>query len=92
MVYLFEPTAANLATYQAAIAATNKAEPAFTAAMTSPATVGTETASGAKQIQDIFGGLSQLPTLRSAVKAQAISPLAALVAYSQGLAARPSCS
>jgi signal transduction histidine kinase len=87
VVYLFEPTAANLATYQAAIAATNKAEPAFTAAMTSPAVVGTESSSGAKQIQDIFGGLKQLPTLRSAVQAKAISPLAALVAYSQGLAA-----
>ena len=87
VVYLFEPTAANLATYQAAIAATNKAEPAFTAAMTSPAVVSTESSSGAKQIQDIFGGLRQLPTLRGAVQAKAISPLAALVAYSQGLEA-----
>jgi signal transduction histidine kinase len=87
VVYLFEPTAANLATYQAAIAATDKAEPAFTAAMTSPAVVGTESSGGAQQIQDIFGGLKQLPTLRSAIQARAISPLAALVAYSQGPAA-----
>ena len=56
VVYLSEPTAANLAAYQAAITATNKAEPAFTAAMTSPAVVGTESPSGAKQIQVIFGG------------------------------------
>ncbi|MGH3234549.1 MAG: sensor histidine kinase, partial [Streptosporangiaceae bacterium] len=87
VVYLFEPTAANLAAYQVAITATNKAEPAFTAAMTSPAVVGTESSSGAKQIQDIFGGLRQLPILRSAIQARAISPLAALVAYSQGPAA-----
>src|SRR3974390_3338100 len=87
VVYLFEPVAANLAAYQAAIAATDKAEPAFTAAMTSPAVAGTESSSGARQIQDIFGGLRQLPTLRSAIQARAISPLAALVAYSQGPAA-----
>ena len=48
VVYLFAPTPANLAAYQAAIAATDKATPAFTAAMTSEATVKTETADGAK--------------------------------------------
>jgi signal transduction histidine kinase len=87
VVYLFKPTAANLAAYQAAITATTKAEPAFTAAMASPAVVGTESSDGAKQIQIILGGLKQLPTLRGAIEARAISPLAALVAYSQGPAA-----
>jgi Nitrate and nitrite sensing len=87
VVYLFEPTAANRAAYQAAIAATNKVEPAFNAAMSSPAVAGTESAAGAKQIQAIFSGLKQLPTLRSAIQARVISPLAALAAYSQGMAA-----
>jgi signal transduction histidine kinase len=87
VVYLFKPTAANLAAYRAAITATTKAEPAFTAAMTSPAVVATESSGGAKQIQVILGGLRQLPTLRGAIQARAISPLAALVAYSQGPAA-----
>jgi signal transduction histidine kinase len=87
LVYLFKPTAANLAAYRAAISATDRAEPAFTAAMTSPAVVGTESSAGAKQIQNILGGLRQLPTLRGAIQARAISPLAALVAYSQGPAA-----
>ena len=87
VVYLFKPTAANLAAYRAAITATNKAEPAFTAAMTSPAVVGTESSGGATQIQIIFGGLRQLPTLRRVIQARAISPLAALTAYSQGPAA-----
>src|SRR5215471_8305144 len=87
VVYLFEPTAANRAAYQAATAATDKAEPAFTAAMDSPAVVGTESSSGAKQIHVIFSGLSQLPTLRRVILARAISPLAALGLYSQGLAA-----
>jgi len=87
VVYLSKPTAANLAAYQAAITATNKAEPAFTAAMTSPAVAGSESSSGAKQIKVIFGGLKQLPTLRNAVKARALSPLDALNFYSQGLTA-----
>src|SRR6516165_9942537 len=87
VVYLFEPTAANRTAYQAAIAATNKAEPTFAAAMNSPAVVGTESSSGAQQIRAIFTGLSQLPTLRSAIQARAISPLAALALYTQGMAA-----
>ena len=35
VVYLFQPTAANLAAYEAATAATDRAEPAFIAAMNS---------------------------------------------------------
>ncbi len=84
VVYLFQPTAASLQAYQAAIAATDKAKPAFIAAMTSEATVGTETASGAKTINGIVSGLNKLPDLRNAVKARAISPLDALGFYSQG--------
>src|SRR6516164_7705558 len=84
VVYLSEPTATNLAAYKAAITATDQAEPAFTAAMDSPAVVGTESSSGAQQIQVIFGGLKQLPTLRRAIQARVISPLAALALYSQG--------
>src|SRR5208337_3923834 len=87
VVYLFDPSAANLQAYQAAITATNKAEPAFTAAMTSPAVVGTESPSGSQAIQGIIAGLRQLPTLRGAVEARALSPLAALAAYSQGMTA-----
>src|ERR1041385_1352365 len=37
VVYLFQPSPASLQTYQAAIAATDKATPAFTATMTSHA-------------------------------------------------------
>jgi signal transduction histidine kinase len=84
VVYLFAPTPANLAAYQAAISATDKAEPAFTTTMTSHAVLGSETPSGAKQIQAILGGLKQLPTLRAAVQHRALSPLAALTYYNQG--------
>ena len=86
VVYLFQPTSANLQAYQAAIAATGKAEPAFTSAMRSQATVGTETATGVKAINGIVADLSQLTVLRNAVKARILSPLDALAAYSQGLA------
>jgi len=85
VVYLFRPTAANLGAYQAAITATDKAKPAFTAAMTSADTVKTQTASGVKEINSIVSGLNKLPDLRSAVKARLLSPLDALGFYSQGL-------
>jgi len=84
VVYLFEPDPANLAAYQAAISATDKATPAFTAAMTSHAVLGSETPAGAQQIQVILAGLKQLPALRAGVQARALTPLAALAAYSQG--------
>ena len=87
VVYLFQPTAANLQAYQAAIAATDKAEPAFTSAMNSQATMGTETASGVKAVNGIVTGLSKLTTLRNAVKARLLSPLDALAFYSQGITA-----
>ena len=86
VVYLFEPNAANLAAYQAAIGATDKATPTFTTAMSSSKVLGSESPAGAKQIQIILGGLKQVSTLRGAVKARAVTPLAALAAYSQGLA------
>ena len=86
VVYLFAPTPANLAAYQAAISATDKATPAFTTAMTSHAVLGSESPAGARQIETILGGLKQLPTLRNAVRARVITPLNALGAYSQGMA------
>ena len=85
VVYLFQPTAANLAAYQAATAATDRAEPAFIAAMNSQGTTGTENSTGAKAVSSLVSGLSQLPTLRNAVKARALSPLDALGLYSQGI-------
>jgi signal transduction histidine kinase len=86
VVYLFQPTAANLQAYQTAIRATGNAEPAFISAMRSQATMGTETAGGVKVINGIVADLSQLTVLRNAVKARLLSPLDALAAYSQGLA------
>jgi signal transduction histidine kinase len=89
VIYLSQPTPANLQTYQAAIDSTNEHEPAFEAAMTSPATVSGETPAEAAAVSAVVGDLSKMKLLRSAVQAQALSPLDALAAYSQGLAAEP---
>ena len=85
VVYLFQPTAANLAVYQAAAAATDQAEPTFVAAMNSQGTTGTENSTGAQTVSSLVSGLKQLPTLRKAVEARALSPLDALGLYSQGI-------
>jgi signal transduction histidine kinase len=85
VVYLFQPTAANLAAYQAATAATDQAEPAFIAAMNSQGTTGTENSTGAQAVSSLVSGLKQLPTLRKAVEARALSPLDAVGLYSQGI-------
>jgi signal transduction histidine kinase len=89
VVYLSRPTAANLQAYQAAIAGTDQHEAAFKAAMTSPATVSGETPSEAAAVSAVVGGLGKLQLLRAGVQARALSPLDALAAYSQGLAAEP---
>jgi signal transduction histidine kinase len=89
MVYSFEPTAANLQAYNTAIAATDGDESAFVSAMNSHATVSSETPSEYKAITGVVDGVDQLGTLRTAVKAQALSPLAVLAAYSQGISAEP---
>jgi signal transduction histidine kinase len=87
VVYLFQPTAANLAAYETAAAATDRAEPAFLAAMNSQGTTGTQNPAGAKAVSSLISGLNQLPALRNAVKARALSPLDALGLYSQGTTA-----
>ena len=89
VVYLFAPDPNNLQAYETAITKTDQNEPAFTAAMTSPATVSSETPAEAKAISAIISNLSQLTALRGGVKARALSPLQALELYSQGLAAQP---
>ncbi|MGH3152024.1 MAG: nitrate- and nitrite sensing domain-containing protein, partial [Streptosporangiaceae bacterium] len=89
VIYLFQPDPNNLHAYQTAITNTDKNEPAFVSAMTSKATVSSETPVEAKAINGIISSLSQLTMLRSGVKARALSPLQALAAYSEGLAAQP---
>ncbi len=85
VVYLFQPTPANLAAYDAAVKATNAGEPAFLAAMNSPGTKGSETPAEAKAINVLIAGMNQMSTLRAAVTNRAVSPLQALGGYNAGI-------
>jgi signal transduction histidine kinase len=87
--YLFAPGPARLAAYQAAVAATSQHAPAFRTAMTSAATVGSETPAEASAIKSALANLGQLTSLRAAVTARAIIPIVALTDYSRGIAAEP---
>jgi signal transduction histidine kinase len=84
--YLFEPTAANLRAYQAAVASTEAHEPAFKTAMTSAATLSSETAAEAAAINAVNSDLGQLQLLRAGVQARALTALDALENYSHGIA------
>jgi hypothetical protein len=87
--YLFQPTPANLAAYHTVMATTSQHVPAFQAAMTSPATVSSETPGETTAINAALASLNQLKTVRAAVSARAITPVVALTDYSQGIAAEP---
>jgi len=89
VLYLFAPTRAHLAAYDTAVANTSQNSEAFRAAITSPATISSETPSEAKAINAMLGSLGKLTLVEEGVRARAVQPLAALSAYSQGIAAEP---
>jgi signal transduction histidine kinase len=83
VVYESQPTAANLAAYQAAVTATRNGVASFEATVQSPATkqnaTATSTAAMAKMVTDV----SNMSGLRAAVAAKKISPIETLEAYSE---------
>jgi signal transduction histidine kinase len=81
VIYLFQPTPGNLAAYNAAVGATARDQPAFLAAMHSPGTTSSATASETQGINAMIAGLSQLPDLRGGVTKRATTPIQALEAY-----------
>ena len=89
VIYLFKPTQANLAAYQAAVKATDGDEPAFLAAMESPGTKNSETPAEAQGIAAVIAGLSPMKTLRTGVENRTLSPLTALQDYSAGILNEP---
>ncbi|MBV9208253.1 MAG: nitrate- and nitrite sensing domain-containing protein [Actinobacteria bacterium] len=89
VVYLFRPTPANLAAYQAAVSATAANKPNFVAAMNSSGTRNSEDAAEAQGIQTVLAGLDKLPELRAAVVNRLLTPLQALGAYSLGIQDEP---
>ena len=85
MVYLFQPTPANLAAYHAAVKATDSGQAGVPG--------GHELAGhheqrdrrrGARPSAAIIAGLNQMPTLRGAVTNRAVSPLQALGGVQRG--------
>jgi signal transduction histidine kinase len=91
LVYLFQPTQANLVAYDTAVSATNADQPAFLAAMNSPATKSSEDSAEAQGINTVVGSLGQLTTLRDAVRAgpRLITPLKAYGAYTLAISNEP---
>jgi len=89
VTYLSAPGPATLAAYDTAVANTSRNSKVFQAALTSPATVRSETPSEAAAINAMLGSLGKLTLIEGEVRARAVQPLAALSAYSQGIAAEP---
>ena len=95
VVYIFEPSAANLQAYQNAIGQTTTNQVVFKSKMESSATRASETASIAQGIAGVIANLSQLNELRQGVVARELSPgvpmtgLDALGAYAKGIAGEP---
>ena len=74
VIYLFAPTPANLAAYDTAVANTSQNSKAFRAAMTSPATVRSETPGEAAAINAMLGSLGKLTLIEEGVRARAGEP------------------
>jgi len=89
VVFLSLPTAANGQLYAATITATDHGEQAFTQAMSSSATTGSEEGSEAQAISAVTADLRQLGSLRVGVQHRLMTPLAAFTAYSTGIAGEP---
>ncbi len=89
VIYLFEPTQANLRSYQAAAAQTDANEQKFINQMNSSATRSSADPGTLNGIQGMLGALKQLPKLRQGVEARLVAPgqpmtaLDGLAAYSQ---------
>ena len=89
VVYLAMPTAANARLYAAAISATDLGEQDFRQKMSSSATTGTEGGTEAQAISKVMSDLSKLGVLRGLVQHVQLTPLAALTAYTNGIADGP---
>ena len=78
VIYLFQPTPADLTAYEAAVTATEADQPKLLAALKSPGTKSSETPAEVRGINVVVAGLSRLSTLRGAVANRVITPLQAL--------------
>src|SRR5215475_37066 len=83
VVYLSQPTAANLSAYQNAIMATRNGELPFQAAVTSPETKANATADETAAIGTMLSDVAGIAKVRGAVTAKMLPPLDAFGAYTK---------
>ncbi len=86
VVYLSEPTAANLDAYQNAITTTKNGELPLDAALSSAGTRNSTTASESAAINKMNADIDGMTPLRTAVTARQLQPLVALAAYTKIIA------
>jgi Nitrate and nitrite sensing/Histidine kinase-, DNA gyrase B-, and HSP90-like ATPase len=86
VVYLSQPSAANLDAYQTAITTTKNGELPLDAALSSAGTRNSTTASETAAISKMNADIDGMTSLRTAVTARQLQPLAALAAYTKIIA------
>ncbi len=83
LVYESQPSAANLAAYQATVTATKNGVAAFDQTIHSPATTQNATASSTAAMAKMAADVTGMSGLRAEVAAHKISPISTLEAYSE---------
>jgi len=86
VVYLSQPNAANLSSFQSAVNVTKSGAVTVDAALTSPATKNASTPAETAAINKMIGQIDGMPALRAEVAAKKLAPLDALEAYTNIIA------
>ena len=86
VVYLSQPNAANLGTFQTAVNSTQKAAQQVEAALTSPATKSASTPEETAAIGKVLAQVNDMTGLRAQVTGKKLPPLGALEAYTNIIA------
>src|ERR1700761_6824389 len=86
VVYLSQPNAATLGTFQGAVTTTQKASQQVEAALTSPATKSASTPQETAAIDKVLAEVNDMTGLRAEVQGKKLPPLGALEAYTNIIA------
>ena len=86
VVYLSQPSAANLSGFQSAVSVTTKGEQQVEAALTSPATKSASTPEETAAIGNVLTEVNDMTGLRAQVTAKRLAPLDALQTYTNIIA------
>ncbi len=88
VVYLSQPNAANLSSFQSAVNVTTKGAEKVEAALTSPATKGASTPAETAAIDKVLTQVNDMTGLRAQVTGKKLPPLGALEAYTNIIASQ----